>query len=108
MTISPDDPRIETALARMRQGAQERAAVLGPAPAPWQPIWKRPRKPLTKAEKKKRLHLQRQRLQRAGRRRFFTGQSRRPRPRRNRIGSAASRRDARALSRLRHSSAWLW
>ncbi|GGN45398.1 hypothetical protein [Streptomyces fuscichromogenes] len=106
MTIPPDDPRIEAALARVRQGAQERAAALGPPPL-WQPIWKRPRMPLTKAEKTKRLSRQRQRLQRAGQRRFFTGQSRQPRPRRNRIGSAASRRDARALSRMRHSNAWL-
>ncbi|MFE4654753.1 hypothetical protein [Streptomyces sp. NPDC056707] len=44
----------------------------------------------------------------AGHRRFFAGQSRRPRPRQNRIGNAAARRDARALSRIRHSSAWLW
>ncbi|MGW1622704.1 hypothetical protein [Streptomyces sp. NPDC002172] len=106
MTTPPDDPRIEAALARVQQGAQERAAMLGPAP--WQPIWRRPRKPLTKAEKKRRLRLQRQRLQQAGQRRFYTGQSRRPRPRRNRIGSAASRRDARALSQLRHSRAWPW
>lgn len=106
MTIPPDDPRIEDALVRVRQGAQERAAVLGPPP--WQPVWKRPRKPLTKAEKKRRLYLQRQRLQQAGQRRFFTGQARRPGPRRNRIGSAAARRDARALSRLRHSKASLW
>ncbi|MFC5671065.1 hypothetical protein [Streptomyces incanus] len=106
MTTPPDDPRIETALARVRKGAQERAAALGPAP--WQPIWKRPRKPLTKAEQKKRLLLQCERLQQAGHRRFFTGRSRRPRQRRNRIGSAASRSDARALSRLRYSKAWLW
>ncbi|MEU9158124.1 hypothetical protein AB0D59_48265 [Streptomyces sp. NPDC048417] len=106
MTTPPNDPRIEAALARVRQGAQERADVLGPPP--WQPIWKRPRKPLTKAERKKRLLLQRQRLQQAGQRRVCAGQSRQPRPRRNRIGSAAVRRDARALSRLRHSHAWLW
>ncbi|MFJ3310645.1 hypothetical protein ACIPSA_48385 [Streptomyces sp. NPDC086549] len=30
------------------------------------------------------------------------------RARQNRIGNAAARRDARALSRLRHSNAWLW
>ncbi|MGW3124570.1 hypothetical protein ACWDBW_47025 [Streptomyces sp. NPDC001107] len=107
MTTPPDDPRIEAALARVRQGTQERAAVVGPAPS-WQPIWKRPRKPLTKAEQKQRLRLQRRRLQQAGHRRLYTGQSHRPRPRRNRIGSAASRRDAHALSRLRHSNAWLW
>lgn len=105
VTTPPNDP-IEAALALVRQGAQERATVLGPPH--WQPIWKKPRKRLTKAEKKKRLHLQRQRLQQAGHRRFYAGQSRRPRPRRNRIGSAASRRGARALSRLRHSNASLW
>ncbi|SFT21508.1 hypothetical protein [Streptomyces sp. ok210] len=44
----------------------------------------------------------------AGRRRFFAGQSRWPRSRQNRIGSAAVRRDARALSRVLHSNAWLW
>ncbi|MGY3056605.1 SOS-response transcriptional repressor LexA [Streptomyces sp. TE3672] len=36
------------------------------------------------------------------------GQSRRPRPRQNRIGNAAARCDARALPRVRHSNAWLW
>ncbi|WP_105973618.1 hypothetical protein [Streptomyces geranii] len=106
MTIPPDDPRIEAVLSLVRQGAEERAAV--PGPTPWQPVWKRLRKPLTKAEQKRRLRLQRQRLQQAGHRRFFAGQSRRPRSRRNRVGSAAGRRDARALSRLRHSNAWLW
>ncbi|MGW8783103.1 hypothetical protein ACWGNM_34295 [Streptomyces sp. NPDC055796] len=44
----------------------------------------------------------------AGVRRFYGAQARRPRPRQNRIGSAAARRDARALSRMRHSNAWLW
>ncbi|RSS34204.1 hypothetical protein EF902_41455 [Streptomyces sp. WAC05858] len=86
------------------EAAQKRAAAYGP-PA-WQPIWKRPRKPLTKAQKEARLRKQRKRLQAAGRRRFFARQSRRPRPMKNRIGSAATRRDARALARLRHSSAW--
>ncbi|MDV7220434.1 hypothetical protein [Streptomyces prunicolor] len=98
---SPMDPRIEAAFARVLQGARERADVLGPPP--WEPVWKRPRKPLTKAEKKNRLRLQRKRLQQAGHRRFFAGQSRRPRPRRNRIGSAAARRDARARSRLQRT-----
>ncbi|WP_236669596.1 hypothetical protein [Streptomyces antimycoticus] len=99
-----EDPRIEAAAARVKEGVQKRAVAY--APPPWQPIWKRPRKPLTKAQKKERLRKQRERLQAAGRRRFFARQSRRPRPTKNRIGSAATRRDARALSRLRHSSAW--
>jgi hypothetical protein len=104
MTTPPEDPRIEAAAARVKAGIQECADTYG-QPA-WQPIWQRPRKPLTTAEKK-RLRLQRKRLQQAGRRRFFARESRRPRPHRNRIGSAAARRDARALSRPRHSNAWL-
>ncbi|WP_411089221.1 hypothetical protein [Streptomyces sp. 061-3] len=47
-------------------------------------------------------------LQDAGRRRFFAGQPRGPRSRQNRIGNAAVRRDARALSRVRRSNAWPW
>jgi hypothetical protein len=54
------------------------------------------------------LRKQRRRLQKAGRRRLAAGQPRRPRSRQNRIGNAAARRDARTLSRLRHSNAWLW
>ncbi|GLV88083.1 hypothetical protein Slala03_77720 [Streptomyces lavendulae subsp. lavendulae] len=50
----------------------------------------------------------RKRLKAAGVRRFYGAQSRRPRPWQNRIGSAAARRDTRALSRMRHSNAWLW
>ncbi|MFH8476970.1 transposase [Streptomyces sp. NPDC018000] len=50
----------------------------------------------------------RRRLQDAGRRRLAAGQSRRPRSRQNRIGNAAARRAACALSRVRHSNAWLW
>ncbi|MFB6783424.1 hypothetical protein ACFCX0_40415 [Streptomyces sp. NPDC056352] len=102
---TPEDPRIEEVLAHVRQGAQERAAAY---PPPWEPIWKRPRTPKSQAQKKQELREQRRRLQDAGCRRFFAGQSRRPRPRQNRIGSAAVRRDARALSRVRHSTAWLW
>ncbi|MFJ1930392.1 MULTISPECIES: hypothetical protein [unclassified Streptomyces] len=77
-------------------------------PAGWQPVWKRPRTPKSKAAKKLQLHKQRRRLQDAGKRRLAAGESRRPRSRQNRIGNAAARRDARALSRVRHSSAWLW
>ncbi|MFB7576449.1 MULTISPECIES: hypothetical protein [unclassified Streptomyces] len=68
----------------------------------------RPQTPKTDREKKRELRKQRRRLQDAGRRRFVAGQSRRPRSRQNRIGNAAARRDARALSRVRHSTAWLW
>ena len=106
MTTPSEDPRIEAAVARMREGAQERAAVLGPPP--WEPLWRRPRTPKSQAEKKRELRKQRRRLQDAGRRHFFAGQSRRPRARQNHIGNAAARRDARALSRVRHSNAWLW
>ncbi|MEU0163160.1 hypothetical protein ABZ154_31265 [Streptomyces sp. NPDC006261] len=74
----------------------------------WQPVWKRPRKHKSKAAKKLEPHTQRRRLQDAGKRRLAAGESRRPRPRQNRIGNAAARRDARALSRVRHSTAWLW
>ncbi|MFF5475448.1 hypothetical protein [Streptomyces achromogenes] len=77
-------------------------------PVGWQPVWKRPQKPKSKAAKKAELRRQRGRLKAAGRRRLAAGQSRRPRPRQSRIGNAAARRDARALSRMRHSTAWLW
>ncbi|WP_240509412.1 hypothetical protein [Streptomyces agglomeratus] len=76
-------------------------------PLGWQPIWKRPRTPKSKAAKAE-LRKQRKRLQGAGKRRLAASQSRRPRSRQNRIGNAAARRDARALSRVRHSNAWLW
>ncbi|MFD5065412.1 hypothetical protein [Streptomyces sp. NPDC058394] len=107
MTMPPKDPRIEAAAAQVREAAQERADAYGPPP--WEPIWKRPRtsKSQAQAQTKQELRKQRRRLQEAGRRRFFAGQSRRPRSRQNRIGSAAARRDARALSRVRHSTAWL-
>jgi hypothetical protein len=106
MTMPSKDPRIEAAAARLKEAAQERADAYGPPP--WEPIWKRPRTPKSQAQMKQELRRQRRRLQDAGRRRFFAGQSRRPRPRQNRIGNAAVRRDARALSRVRHSNAWLW
>lgn len=76
-------------------------------PLGWQPVWKRPRKPKSKAEKNQELRKERRRSQHAGRRRFMAAQSRRPRSRQNRIGIAATRRDARALSRVRHPNAWL-
>ncbi|MEU3774208.1 hypothetical protein AB0F11_13560 [Streptomyces sp. NPDC032472] len=106
-TTPPADPRIEAVAARLKAAAQERAAAYGPAPG-WTPIWKRPRKPKSVKARKAELAKQRKRLKAAGVRRFYGAQARRPRPRQNRIGSAAARRDARALSRMRHSNAWLW
>ncbi|MFC8492937.1 hypothetical protein ACFUJU_19480 [Streptomyces sp. NPDC057235] len=106
-TTPPVDPRIEAVAARLKEAAQKRAEVYAP-PTHWQPIWKRPRKPKTIKAKKEQLAKQRKRLKAAGARRFYGAQSRRPRPRQNRIGSAAARRDTRALSRMRHSNAWLW
>ncbi|MEV8435132.1 hypothetical protein [Streptomyces chartreusis] len=110
MTIPEEQPRsLEAALARARTFSKMIAAALGEEPErdkplAWRPIWKRPRKRRKKGE----LLKQQQRLQRAGRRRLVAAQSRRPRSRQNRIGNAAARRDARALSRVRHSTAWLW
>ncbi|MFJ2722203.1 hypothetical protein [Streptomyces sp. NPDC087437] len=104
---TPEEPSLEDALARAREAAQEWAAVLD-EPPPWEPIWKRPRTPKNDRDKKRELRKQRRRLQDAGRRCFVAGQSRRPRSRQNRIGNAAARRDARTLSRVRHSTAWLW
>ncbi|MCX5079176.1 hypothetical protein OHA84_38185 (plasmid) [Streptomyces sp. NBC_00513] len=103
----PADPRIEAVAARLKEAAQKRAEAYAP-PTDWQPVWKRPRKPKTIKAKKEQLAKQHKRLKAAGVRRFYGAQSRRPRPRQNRIGSAAARRDARALSRMRHSNAWLW
>lgn len=102
----PADPRIEAVATRLREAAQKRAEAYAP-PTDWQPIWKRPRKPKSIKTKEAELAKQRQRLKAAGVRRLYGAQSRRTRPRQNRIGSAAARRDARALSRMRHSKAWL-
>ncbi|MFC8919569.1 hypothetical protein ACFT5C_27810 [Streptomyces sp. NPDC057116] len=52
------------------------------------------------------MRKQRKRLQEAAR--LAARNSRRPRARQSRIGNEAARRDARALSRVRHSGAWLW
>ncbi|MFJ6053665.1 hypothetical protein [Streptomyces sp. NPDC092307] len=107
--MPPADPRIEAVAARLKEAAQKRAEAYAPAPpTDWLPIWKRPRKPKSIKAKKEELAKQRKRLKAAGVRRFYGAQARRPRPRQNRIGSAAARRDARALSRMRHSNAWLW
>jgi hypothetical protein len=113
---TPEDrPNPDDALARARAAREQMAAALTEDQEPdpdeplgWQPVWKRPRKPKSKAAKKAELRKQRKRLQEAAKRRLAAGNSRRPRSRQSRIGNAAARRDARALSRVRHSSAWLW
>ncbi|WP_331749332.1 hypothetical protein OG520_43615 (plasmid) [Streptomyces sp. NBC_00984] len=107
---NPDDAlaRAHAARAKMAAALEEDQEPEPDEPVGWQPVWKRPRAPKSKAAKKAELRKQRRRLQDAGKRRLAAGQSRRPRPRQNRIGNAAARRDARALSRVRHSNAWLW
>ncbi|WP_327299992.1 hypothetical protein [Streptomyces goshikiensis] len=111
--MAPADTRIEAVATRLKEAAQKRAEAYAP-PTEWQQIWKRPRKPKSIKAKKAELAKQRKRLKAAGVRRFYGAQPRRPRPRprprprKNRIGSAAARRDTRALSRMRHSNAWLW
>ncbi|NIY69298.1 hypothetical protein [Streptomyces malaysiensis] len=115
MNTPEDQPNPDEALARARAARKQMAAVLDEdqepevdEPVGWQPIWKRPRTPKSKADKKKELREQRRRLQDAAKRRLAARNSRRPHSRQNRIGNAAARRDARALSRVRHSNAWLW
>ncbi|MFC8015527.1 hypothetical protein [Streptomyces cinereoruber] len=115
MNTPEDRPNPDDALARARAAREQMAAALTEDQEPdpdeplgWQPVWKRPRKPKSKAAEKAELRKQRKRLQEAAKRRLAAGNSRRPRSRQSRIGNAAARRDARALSRVRHSSAWLW
>ncbi|MFF5638676.1 hypothetical protein [Streptomyces sp. NPDC012825] len=115
MNTPEDRPNLDDALARARAAREQMAAALTEDQEPdpdeplgWQPIWKRPRKPKSEAAKKAELRKQRKRLQQAAKRRLAAGNSRRPRSRQSRIGNAAAHRDARALSRVRHSSAWLW
>lgn len=115
MSTPEERPDAQDALARAHEARAKMAAVLDEdqepdpdEPAGWQPVWKRPRTPKSKAAKKLQLHKQRRRLKDAGKRRLAAGESRRPRSRQSRIGNAAARRDARALSRVRHSSVWLW
>jgi hypothetical protein len=110
-----EQPNAGEALARARAAREQMAAALDEdqelevvEPVGWQPIWKRPRTPKSKAAKEKELREQRRRLQDAAKRRLAAGNSRRPRSRQNRLGNAAARRDARALSRLRHSNVRLW
>ncbi|MGW0929047.1 hypothetical protein [Streptomyces sp. NPDC002644] len=115
MSTPAEQPNPGEALALARAAREEMAAALDEdqefeavVPVGWQPMWKRPRTPKSKEAKKKELHDQRRRLRDAAQRRLAAGNSRRPRSRQNRIGNAAARRDARALSRVRHSGAWLW
>ncbi|GHG19478.1 hypothetical protein [Streptomyces hydrogenans] len=115
MNTPEERPNPDEALALARAAREQMAAALDEdqepdvdEPVGWQPIWKRPRKPKSKAAKKKELREQRKRLQEAAKRRLAARNSRRPRARQSRIGNAAARRDARALSRVRHSNAWLW
>ncbi|GHD52128.1 hypothetical protein [Streptomyces galbus] len=115
MNTPNERPDPDDALARARAAREQMAAALeedqepdSDEPVGWHPIWKRPRKPKSKTVKKAELRKQRKRLQEAAKRRLAAGNSRRPRSRQSRIGSAAARRDARALSRVRHSNAWLW
>ncbi|MFS0696724.1 hypothetical protein [Streptomyces nitrosporeus] len=115
MSTPDEQPNPGDALACARAAREQMAAALdedqelgADEPVGWQPIWKRPRKPKSKAAKKAELRKQRKRLQDAAKRRLAAGESRRPRSRQSRIGNATARRDARALSRVRHSNAWLW
>ncbi len=115
MNTPEERPNPDEALALARASREQMAAALAQDQEPerdeslgWQPIWKRPRKPKSKAAKKAELRKQRERLQEAAKRRLAAANSRRPRSRQSRIGNAAARRDARALSRVRHSNAWLW
>ncbi|MDV9187622.1 hypothetical protein R6L23_05185 [Streptomyces sp. SR27] len=114
MSTPDEQPNPEEALARARAAREQMAAALDEdqepevdEPVGWQPIWKRLRKPKSKAAKKAELRKRQKRLQEAAKRRLAAGNSRQPRSRHNRIGNAAARRDARVLSRLRHSNAWL-
>jgi flagellar motility protein MotE (MotC chaperone) len=91
----------------MAAALDEDQALEADEPVGWQPMWKRPRTPKSKEAKKRELRDQRRRLRDAAKRRLAARNSRLPRSRQNRIGNAAARRDARALSRLRHSGGWL-
>lgn len=77
-------------------------------PVLWEPIWKRPRTPKSKAEKKQELRKQRRPLQDAGLRRLITGQSRRHRP--GRTASATRPRTVPGAARLAvvtmHDTGW--
>ncbi|WP_432089153.1 hypothetical protein [Streptomyces sp. bgisy095] len=115
MSTSEERPNPDEALARARAAREQMTAALDESQEPvidepvgWQLIWKRPWKLKSEAAEKAELRKQRKRLQGAAKRRLAARNSRRPRSRQNRIGSVAARRDARTLSRVWHSGAWLW
>ncbi|MFD9428712.1 MULTISPECIES: hypothetical protein [unclassified Streptomyces] len=70
---TPEQPSFEDALARAREAAPELAAVLD-EPS-WEPVWKQPRTPKSKAAEKQELRKQRRRLPDAGRRRLASVRS---------------------------------
>ncbi|UXX98086.1 hypothetical protein N7U49_48240 (plasmid) [Streptomyces sp. AD2-2] len=105
MSTPPRDPAIEAITASEEEGVQDCDAT--DRPVAYQYLWKRARHPATRKEKNQMLREQRKRTEAARIRRHAAGQSRRPRARQNRIGSAVARRDARALSRLRYIAVWL-
>ncbi|GAA1543838.1 hypothetical protein GCM10009730_61060 [Streptomyces albidochromogenes] len=77
MNTPEERPNPDEALARARAARPEMAAALNEDQEPdpdepqgWQPIWKRPRKPKSKAANKAELRKQRKRLQEAGKRRL--------------------------------------
>ncbi|MCX5232965.1 hypothetical protein [Streptomyces sp. NBC_00233] len=101
MSTPEDQPNLDEALARARAAREQMVAALDEAqepeadePAGWQPIWKRPRKPKSKAAKKAELRKQGKRLQEAAKRRLAAGSSRRRQgvqdPRTRRSGSQAT------------------
>lgn len=104
MSTPEERPNLGDALARAHAARAKMAAALNEDPEPhsgdllgWQPIWKRPRRPKSKAARKALLRKQRQRLQEAGKRRLAAAQSRRPRSRRT--GSATRPRAAMPATR---------
>ncbi|MFE1271224.1 hypothetical protein [Streptomyces sp. NPDC058758] len=91
---NPDEALTRAAREQMAAALDEDQEPDVDEPVGWQPIWKRPRKPKSKAAKKKELREQRKRLQEVAKRRLATRNSRRPRPWQNRIVNAVARRAA--------------
>ena len=54
MSAPEEKPSLEDGIARARAATREVAAALD-EPPPWEPVWKRPRKPKPKDEKKRKL-----------------------------------------------------
>ncbi|MGW4549947.1 hypothetical protein ACWEN4_26905 [Streptomyces violaceorubidus] len=113
MSTPEDQPNAEEALARARAAREQMAAALdedqepeADEPAGWQPIWKRPRTPKSKADEG------------AARAAPAAPGGRQAPPRRGELALASlpaepDRQRCRApgcphLSRVRHSTAWLW